>query len=346
MSSSAREARRALVFENLLAALDECERAPGGAEAALRIVSSLHRFWSLRAHFRLGEAEIERALSRVDSSTPEQLHAEALLARGLLVLLTGRYTMTPGAAEDPEALRRMFGAALEKFRRLGDRRGMARCLNAIGLEHISHRDFAAGRTALAEACEHYRALGQMSGLAGAINNMGLAAWRERDLDTARRLIAESRALLGTEGDIHFVTIMTVNLAFLAVRKGDWVEARSLLATALRSVGDMRVTTDSALGALLCAAELASHSSADRAQSAHAAWLFGAARTVMTGLGASLEDSPEHPYAHEYAASTERVRRSLCDEDYAAAFEEGCAAASDEAIARALAAIEQDGRRRS
>jgi predicted ATPase len=77
--------------ENVLAALEECERAPDGAEAALRIVSSLHRFWSLRGHFRIGEAAIDRALARVSDSTPEHLHAEALLARGLLVLVLGKH---------------------------------------------------------------------------------------------------------------------------------------------------------------------------------------------------------------------------------------------------------------
>ncbi len=331
--------------ENVLAALEECERAPGGAEAALRIVSSLHRFWSLRGHFRIGEAAIERALARVGPSTPEELHAEALLARGLLVLVLGRHTVAPDVPVDPDALRRMFAVPLEMFRRLGDRRGIARCLNSIGLEHIAHRDFAAGRSALEEACAHYRALGNTSGLAGAMNNMGLAAWRERDIDTARRLIGESHALLKGKGDLHFVAIMTINLAFLALRQGDRAEARSLLVDALRYVRDSRVKTDSALGALLCAAELASLSGADRSQAvradrsqaARAAWLFGAVQTVLDDLGATLGDS--HPYGHEYAASRERARRSLGDGDYAAAFEEGRAASSEEAIARALAELE-------
>jgi hypothetical protein len=130
--------------------------------------------------------------------------------------------------------------------------------------------------------------------------------------------------------------LTVNLAFYV--RQDFTKLRRLV-DALRLVRDMRVTTDSALGALLCAAELTSHAAGDRSEAARAAWLFGAVQTVLDSLGTRMEDNPEHPYGHEYAASRERVRRSLGDSDYAAAFAEGRAASSEQAITRALAELE-------
>jgi non-specific serine/threonine protein kinase len=321
--------------ENLLAALEECEGAPNGAEAAMRIAVSLHRYWYLRGYYREGEVALDRALARVNPSTPEILHARVLLARGSLFLSLGRSTAAPGAKDDPGALRRIFSDALERFRGLGDRRGAASCLNGIGLEHNLHGEFAAGRAALEEACEEFRAMGDVSGVAGASNNIGLAAWFQRDLATARRTITESYELLRGKGDRNFETIMSVNLAFLCVRQDDLDEGRAHLIQALRLVRELGIRTDSATGALLCAGELAVREGQEHAT--RAANLFGAAQAVLDGLPAAV--TGDQPYWHEHDACIARLRAWLGGESFDSAFEAGrrrpTAQALDEALEFAL-----------
>ena len=290
--------------ENILASLDHCENVPRGTEYALRIGASIQRFWQGRGYVRVGQRALDRALGRVSADVPEAVHAKALYARGLLVLHVGRYSVLEGDPWEPQALRNLFLDALGRFRRLGDLRAVAGCLNAIGIEHNSHGDYPEGRAALAEACQLYRELGETSRLAGAANNLGLAAWLQRDLQAARLVIAESYDLARGQGDLRFEAIMSTNLAFLATRLNDLGAARRHLEEAVRLATELGDTAEPAIGAVLCAAELAEADGRDE----RSAWLFGAADTMLEKMGVRL--TPDRPYWHEHDACVDRLASRL------------------------------------
>ncbi|MEZ4650111.1 MAG: protein kinase [Candidatus Eisenbacteria bacterium] len=300
--------------ENLLAAIAHVERSPG-VEDALRIAVGIHRFWQIRGHVRIGQRVLDRLLERITEATPDRLAAGAFLARALLVIHAGRFSVLDDGPVDPTALRRLLETALTRFRRLGDRQGMASALNALGIEHNSHGDFGAGSAALEEARSLYLDLGEFRGAAGASNNLGLAAWLRRDLPDAYRLIGEGHALMEGRGDLRFESIMSTNLAFLSARLGFRADAAKWLAKAKGLVEGMSDTTEPAIGVVLCGAEIAEAEGRDPS----AAWLFGAADRMLAEAGVVL--TPEQPYWHEHDACVarllERMGRSSFDEEYEA-----------------------------
>src|SRR5262249_57547019 len=85
--------------------------------------------------------------------------------------------------EYPAAVRRLEGA-LTLYRELGDRRGVAGILAALGSVAREQSRYARARELHAESLVEFEALGDRFGVAGAHDSLGFAAWLEGGFDAA------------------------------------------------------------------------------------------------------------------------------------------------------------------
>ena len=317
-------ARLKVDHDNLLAALEACDRLPGGAESALRIVASIRRLWITNGQLRLGEDQCMRALARAGSATPPRLHARAITA---LTSLRFRQNLS-----DRAELVRLDLQALELFRRAGDRRGMSGSLCKLGAHASFAGDFVAARDWVSQSRELDREDGDDRAFAISTHNLGVICWRQRDLSAALDHMLESHALLQTSGDRSEQANGAVNVAFLQMRLGHRAEATRSLVEALRFFLEVGTRTDRAAAALLGAAELALRAG-DFEPSAR---LDGAADALLAATH-SHRAKGEPPW-DEHDALEARLKDELGEASLAAARAAGREMSSEDAIRLALEAL--------
>ncbi len=203
---AARLARIEVEYDNLLAALTWSVEQ-GDATVALRLTTSLWRFWEIRGDYREGLAWFERALAL--SATEDELRARALACAGGLARNQSQYS----AAE------RCFSAALAIYRQLDDKQGIARMLNGLGTVAYFHDALAATKYFEA-ALELHRELNNPRDMAGALNNLALLAEGQGDYlraATLHRQALEHFQALGEDANTAYVL---GNLGVVAEHSGD------------------------------------------------------------------------------------------------------------------------------
>jgi predicted ATPase/class 3 adenylate cyclase len=121
--------------------------AGGQSDAALRLVAALWRFWQMRGHIREGRRQAEQALALAGGTEAERIGA--LLAAGGMAY----WQADLGPAESA------FEEALQRARRLGDRRLLAQALYNAAFPHGFRREARQAHQLLAEALDAARELG-------------------------------------------------------------------------------------------------------------------------------------------------------------------------------------------
>ena len=215
--------------ENVLAALDWCDSSPEGAEAGLRLVAALGRFWYMHGHFASGRRMISHALSRSGAQVRTPRRAEALVAAALLARVQG----------DLKAAEEFLLEAQEVYRKLNDDRGVSTVLNSLGNVMREGGRFAEAKNVWLEALEIRKALDDRPGIAVVRGNLGIVSMFSGDYDEAEEHIqaslAEERALQRRSHE----GIALSNLGLLKMWKGDVAGARTYCLLALevnREVG--------------------------------------------------------------------------------------------------------------
>ena len=201
-----RLARIEAAYDDLLAALTWSVEQ-GEATVALRLATSLWRFWEVRGEYRAGLAWFERALAL--SATEDELRARALSCAGALARNQSQY----GAAE------RCFSAALAIYRQLDDRQGIARMLNALGTVAY-FRDASAATSYFEAALELHRELNNQRDMAGAFNNLALLAEGQGDYPRAAMLHQQALELYQALGEDVNTAYVLGNLGVVAEHNGD------------------------------------------------------------------------------------------------------------------------------
>ena len=157
----ARPAGREL--DNLRAALDysQAARAPGQAEAGLRLSVSLAPFWHIRGHRREAFAWLDRALAHPGVPARSLVRAGALLAAA---------SLASGAAE---AARAKAAESVEIFREAGPAGQPGLAYGLITLSSLVHLlgDFAPRLAMLEESAALFRQLDDRWGLALVLHNL-------------------------------------------------------------------------------------------------------------------------------------------------------------------------------
>jgi DNA-binding NarL/FixJ family response regulator len=230
-------------------------------------------------------------------------------------------------------------AALDLFRRVGDRAGMSDALIAVGFCHDHIGGDTRDRTSTAQAVGDFQECLALAQALGAVRNVamatyGLASVAEAEGDILRASDLFSEALSGFEAcDDHRSIAWTVSrIGVMAVSKGQAEQAAAAFERAL-PIFHMLRDWMSAIQIITHVARLAL--AAGRASDAVRLLAAADAFHVLKGI---------RPTAHENAdrySLLEQARSNLGEEDYAAAYASGHSFLIEEAIAHALA-VTQDG----
>ena len=259
--------RVAADHDNIRAALDTFER-DGDLASAMTMCGELWRFWQQRGHLVEGGARVKRLLARADATPGVDLVAlsRAEEAAGSI----GYWERTQNEAVEPHYVRslelarragdrgreawalynlafaydfihfddpegpavasRLRNEALAIFRELGDRRGIAESLWAIGGNPVLllNRPREA-RERLLEAIAALEAAENTNGLSWAFLSVAMAEAILGDTDAARRMTLRAGALFLADGDLPGQLVSVQSLASLLARAGRDGEAIRLQA---------------------------------------------------------------------------------------------------------------------
>jgi non-specific serine/threonine protein kinase len=107
------------------------------------------------------------------------------------------------------------------YRRLDDRRGIARSLWALGNAYRFQErpDLPMARSKLEEALQEFRAGDDRFGLGWALHTLGLCVLRMGELDRARTLFTEALAIFNGVGDLSGVVLVLDDFARLEEAMG-------------------------------------------------------------------------------------------------------------------------------
>jgi predicted ATPase len=193
-------------------------------EWGLRLATALLPFWQSRAHLSEARDFLSALLELPEAAARTELRARATFALGTLADSMGDYAAGHQLHQH---------VALPIFRELADKRGVAVCLNAIGVSRGLDHDASGAIQAFEECLAIWHELGDEQALARTLSNLANMAATQRDFTRARRLYGECRAMFQRLGDTTGAA-WTLNHEGDAVREqGDVEAARALYDDALK-----------------------------------------------------------------------------------------------------------------
>jgi predicted ATPase/class 3 adenylate cyclase len=190
----------------------------GHAELALRLAAFLWRFWWVRGLLTEGRRWLSAVLALPAVEGLEAVRATVL--EGAAALAWGQADAEPAEAHAE--------GALELFRRIDDKRGIARALNHLGLVSQERGAYERARGFFEESGTLARELGNQRGYAVAVVNLGGLALIEADYARARELSELGLRLHREHDSRDGEAISLLNLGFAALEEGATNEARKRL----------------------------------------------------------------------------------------------------------------------
>jgi non-specific serine/threonine protein kinase len=207
---------------NLRAALDWLVESRE-VEWALRLSTALMPFWQARAHVSEGRDRMTQVLALADPNDTSELRARAWNALGTLYY----------ALDEPERAASIHSTRVEPlYRALGDRRGIAVALNAIGVCHRGLRNYEAAASYFEQAMSIWRELGDDQAVARTLSNLAAVAFDQGEHNRARQLYRQVRSSCDTVGDPSGAAWACNFEAEVEHARGDGAAARALYADAL------------------------------------------------------------------------------------------------------------------
>ncbi len=222
--------------------------AGGQAERALRLVAALWRFWQMRGHVREGRQRASQALGLDGGGEPERIGA--LLAAGGMAYWQADMAGA-GAA---------YSEALQRARRLGDRRLLALAMYNAAFPHMFQEEREEAQRLLAEALAAARELGDAALEGEVLWGIGTSFWVRGEkaaaepwydralealagtdaafiqgwsyrmrgvvrlgraaLEEARSDLERSLAMFTADGDVSGIVLLLRDFAELALTRGD------------------------------------------------------------------------------------------------------------------------------
>jgi tetratricopeptide (TPR) repeat protein len=182
-------------------------------------------YWSgdYRAAYRTYSESLEVARQMGDRA----LEAQALYNRAFT-----------GEGDDPFLLMQTEGReaseqALAIWRELGDRRGIAQALWALGSAHQFGGELERARTEYLEALDVFREFGDRYYIGWTTVELGWISAREEDWPTSTRYLAEGLEAFAAVGDVSAAPLILTSLAWAAYNIGDLEEGFRLAGAAKR-----------------------------------------------------------------------------------------------------------------
>jgi predicted ATPase/class 3 adenylate cyclase len=297
--------------DNLRAALEWSQATEGGSEAGLRIAGALYRFWFVRGYLTEGRQWLEGVLS-ASTEAAGLPRAKALHAAGYLAWGEGDLKRASGLLEE----------GLTLYRQLGDKRGLARTLNTLGVV-TTYDEWERKMAFYEEGLSLAREIEARDLVATLLNNLGEIARIRGDSQRARQLYEEALQL--NVGD-QARQVPLINLGFVSFAQGDYDAARGFFAETLaiaRRFGDK--------GGIAYGLEGLGGVYGLQGQAERAARLLGAAEALRKAISLPLQEGDRPDYDRFVAAA----RDGLGETAFSVAFAEGRAMALERAIEYAL-----------
>ncbi|MGW0199670.1 LuxR C-terminal-related transcriptional regulator [Nonomuraea sp. NPDC003201] len=297
-----------LEIDNIRSVLRRCP-----AQEGVDLVYFLGWYWMTRA-----TSEGVRWLDELLASGPGDPGARArgYFLRGFLAVLQS----------DPAAARPALERAVTAAREADLRSLLSQSLSLAAIAATMAGDHPATRRLSEEAHSVAAALDDLPATLMALQSRALNGLADGDLDDARAAASQGVRISREIGDLYSLGMMLLNLGSAMLMAGALDESKPLLAEALPIAHriDDRVAQYCLLDALGC------HAAAS-GQAQVAARLLGAAETVRTGAGASLQ-----PYLTRLVARAEEsATAALGEPGFRAEYEAGARLSRDAAIRLAL-----------
>jgi predicted ATPase/class 3 adenylate cyclase len=305
-----------LEHENLRAALDWLSES-GNAVMALRLGSSLWRFWQMRGFLHEARQRLTNLLALPGASEDPAVRAKALEALGGVTYWMADYEIARGFYEE----------SLEIHRRLGDRAGIANALYNISFTYeVPQTDLAAAKTFAEESLAIFRELGDEIGIAKSLWALGSSGSEPSlvDDETAEAYLTEAIAIFRRLDDRFSLGWVLHSLGLRAVDTGEFEEARARLSEALAIFADARDMT----GILLLLDDFSVLALA-RGQRERALRLAGAEAALQAATGTDLVGSMTRFGGRDLYA------QGVTEEAEISAWAEGQIMSVEEAVAYAL-----------
>jgi predicted ATPase/DNA-binding CsgD family transcriptional regulator len=235
----------------------------------LDLASSMGWYWITRATTE-GVRWLNELLA-ADTSNP-QAHAPAEFMRGFLAVLQA----------DPPSARPAFARAVAAARESGQLSLLSQALAMASVAEVIAGDRTSATRLLDDAQVVTTCLGDHAAVVAVLQAQVFNGFFTGDLNTVRSAASEGVRVSRAAGDLYTLEMMSMNLGFAALTRGDLDESKPLFTQALRIAHriDDRVAQFYLLGALGCHAASSGHMPL-------AAHLLGAAQTIRTGAGASV-----------------------------------------------------------
>jgi predicted ATPase/class 3 adenylate cyclase len=300
-----------LDHDNMRAALAWALEQDEG-DFALRISSSLWRFWHLHGDLTEGRRWTDQALALPSAAGRTRERARALLATGSLAYW----------ARATPAMAKAFHQAMSIFHELEDAVG-----TALATYNIAFALAIEGR--IADAAEMFRAsraqfeeIGDTRGVGDSLFGLSAMSRKLGDLVAARAEAEEALRLHKDLGDIFGIHGDLYVLGRALTESGDLDAAREIFFETLRMAKHIGSSTELALSLDLLAVQDAIRGNAVRAMK-------------LAGASAAIKDSiagEAPPELLDLPDSRLRARSLITDEEIKAAWDEGRSMSVDEALA--------------
>ena len=209
-------------LENILAALEWCDHAEGGARQGMRLVLAMRFYWVNRGLMGLGHRLSVEALARPGARDASLECCRMLISAGQLCLFTGRSSEAPPYLEEGLALARELGAA--------EHGSIA--LRILGMVYMVSNDLVKARAMLDEALTMARSRANKRELTAAVNAVAHFHFLQAEFARAEPLYREQLALARETGDGEAIVVALCNLAMVSVERESAEEASAFLIEAL------------------------------------------------------------------------------------------------------------------
>ncbi len=246
--------------DNFRAALSWAE-ARGEVELALRLSAWLWRFWQMRGHLREGAERFRSVLSMPTTDAVLEARADALEGAGGISYwmadwepatayygeclelrrslgdpkgiadaaynLSFLYTVPPEPLRDVARAHPLLQEALNSYRDLDDRRGMANVQWALSNNHLVSSEWREAADAASEALELFDQLGDRFGAAWAAHSVGLNLIPLGDLKGSRVHLRRAMGMFSESGDVTGIGLVLYDFAALAATEKEFERAIKL-----------------------------------------------------------------------------------------------------------------------
>ncbi len=288
---------------------------------ALRLCGALWRFWQIHSHFTEGRQWSESTLTAFghdaaqDMTTARQL---ALVCYSAAVLALRQ--------NDRSGMIELYEQVLTLSEQTGEQRLMAWALNDLAIDCMQIGDLSRSQELMEKSLQVKRALGDAYDIGVALLNLSEVQRLQGNNVQAIELLEENILLLRNAGDLYYLGISVMNMGLARYTLGTYATAVASFKEAILIFEDLgdKLRIAGSLAAFGCVF-------AKKGELERAAWLFGAAASLLNEMNASFDELDRPIYEEGMAA----VREQFGELRWQTAWEEGRAMGMKQAIEYAL-----------